>query len=24
LKEANLIGREGTDKIGLWKIIGQQ
>ena len=24
LKDANLIGREGTDKIGLWKIIGQQ
>jgi ATP-dependent DNA helicase RecG len=24
LKDANLIEREGTDKIGLWKIIGQQ
>jgi predicted HTH transcriptional regulator len=24
LKDANLIEREGTDKIGLWKIIAQQ
>lgn len=24
LKDANLIGREGTDKIGLWIIIEQQ
>lgn len=24
LKDANLIGREGTDKIGLWKIKAQQ
>lgn len=24
LKDDNVIEREGTDKIGLWKIIGQQ